>query len=278
MSYGKGISYRNKQKKNIVLFDMDGTLTEARRPIGIVMVRVLRELISQDELAHQRPSVEIGVVTGSDLVYVKEQMKPLFEKDYDLAKQIHWMPCNGTKYYKFDGSWEMLHSVDMRAHLGEEPFKNIMQNLCAQQEHISSNRVPLTGHFINYRGSMINWCPIGRNANEEDRRVFEEMDKSFASGGMRKNYLLRLKRNMSFSKVTCKLGGDTSFDIYPNGWDKTYCLKYFEDYNKYFIGDRCYPDGNDYEIFKKLKPYSWNTKSTHQTMQLIKENIYPLIS
>ena len=278
MSYGKGITYRKNLRKNIVLFDMDGTLTEARRPIGIVMVKVLRELISQDELAHQRPSVEIGVVTGSDLVYVKEQMKPLFEKDYDLAKRIHWLPCNGTKYYKFDGDWEILHSVDMRASLGAEGFRDVMKELCVQQEHISSNRIPLTGHFINYRGSMINWCPIGRNANEKDREEFEKIDKDFKSGGLRRNYLLRLKRNPIFSKVMCKLGGDTSFDIYPIGWDKTYCLKYFEEYNKYFIGDRCHPDGNDYEIFKSLNPCSWETKHPQQTMELINENIYPLIS
>ena len=46
------------------------------------------------------------------------------------------------------------------------------------------------------------------------------------------------------------MGGDTSFDIYPEGWDKTYAFKNFKDYDKiYFVGDRCGPDGNDFEIF-----------------------------
>ena len=51
------------------------------------------------------------------------------------------------------------------------------------------------------------------------------------------------------------LGGDTSFDIYPNGWDKTYALSHFsqEDWVFWFVGDRCYPEGNDYEIFSHLK-------------------------
>ena len=29
----------------------------------------------------------------------------------------------------------------------------------------------------------------------------------------------------NINNVTVKLGGDTSFDIYPKGWDKSYCLK-----------------------------------------------------
>ena len=263
----------SEQKENIVLFDMDGTLTEARRPIGLPMIKVLRELISQNERAH------IGVVTGSDLDYVKQQMKPLFEKDYDLAKQIHWMPCNGTKYYKFNGpDWEVLHSVDMRTHLGEEKFINLMQKLSEQQHHIAALRIPLTGHFVNYRGSMINWCPIGRNANHKDREEFMKLDKSYGPKGLRGEYLIRLQLKVHNSPVVCKLGGDTSFDIYPRGWDKTYCLKYFEDYNKFFVGDRCYPDGNDYEIFQALSGRSWKTVSPENTAKLIKEYISPLVA
>ena len=273
MSYGKGISYMNKQKPNIVLFDMDGTLTEARRPIGMPMIKVLRELISQNERAH------IGVVTGSDLDYVKQQMKPLFEKDYDLARQIHWMPCNGTKRYKFNGSdWEVLHSVDMRTHLGEQQFINLMQKLSEQQHHIAALRIPLTGHFVNYRGSMINWCPIGRNANHKDREEFMKLDKSYGRHSLREEYLIRLQLKTSMNPVVCKLGGDTSFDIYPKGWDKTYCLKYFEGYNIYFIGDRCHQDGNDFEIFKKLQPHSWSTNSPTNTIRIINEQILHLIS
>ena len=262
----------NKQKLSIVLFDMDGTLTEARRPIGMPMIKALRELFDQNERA------QIGVVTGSDLKYIKQQMKPLFEKDYNLAKEIHWMPCNGTKYYKYDrAGWDVLHSVDMRSHLGEEQFRNILKQLCEQQEHISSNRIPLTGHFVDYRGSMVNWCPIGRNANSEDRKRFISMNINH-SGTMRGDYLLRLKRNLAFAEVVCKLGGDTSFDIYPNGWDKSYCLKYFKEYNKFFIGDRCNIDGNDYEIYKRLHPRAWKTTGPEDTLALIKTNIMPLIS
>ena len=270
MSYGKGISYMNKEKKNIVLFDMDGTLTEPRRSIEAPMVECLKQLSKH---------AEIGVVTGSDYNYVMQQMKVLFETAYPIAREIHWLPCNGTKYYRLDsGAWEQLHGIDMRVHLGEAKFAELMKLIIEQQCHISDFRIPLTGHFINYRGSMINWSPIGRNAGPKDRKEFIKSDLSHGQTTLRHQYLTRMKLKVDPKKIKVKLGGDTSFDIYPVGWDKTYCLKFFEDYNKFFIGDRCYPDGNDYELFRMLSPAAWETSSPSLTERLIKDKIYPLIT
>ena len=52
----------------VVLFDIDGTLTEPRRVITKDVIEILNELAKL---------VEIGFVTGSDLEYVKEQMSAL---------------------------------------------------------------------------------------------------------------------------------------------------------------------------------------------------------
>ena len=40
--------------------------------------------------------------------------------------------------------------------------------------------------------------------------------------------------NMKFS-----IGGQISFDCFPIGWDKTYCLQFLEEYdNIFFFGDK----------------------------------------
>jgi phosphomannomutase len=119
---------------------------------------------------------------------------------------------------------------------------------------------------------MINWCPIGRNASDSQRQQFKALDKLY---GIRKKYLqiLRSICNKYDINVKTKLGGNTSFDIYPPGWDKTYALKHF-DSNKWdfwFVGDRCGVDGNDYEIFNFLKPKSrsWETGGPEETVEII---------
>ena len=74
------------------------------------------------------------------------------------------------------------------------------------------------------------------------------------------------------NNVTVKLGGDTSFDIYPAGWDKTYALRHFDGKNVWFVGDRALgPKGNDFEIFKACEPRSFHTTGPEQTKEVIEE-------
>jgi phosphomannomutase len=140
--------------------------------------------------------------------------------------------------------------------VGKESHQNLMSVLCKLQAQIveENGDLPLTGNFVQNRGSMINWCPIGRNALQEDREVFKALDNLY---GIRKKYLQKLKNYIAAGKmdITVKLGGNTSFDIFPNGWDKTFALNHFDGPNWvfWFVGDRCSPTGNDYEIFNALK-------------------------
>ena len=46
-------------------------------------------------------------------------------------------------------------------------------------------------------------------------------------------------------------GGIKSFDVFPAGWDKTYCLKFIKEKgfdNIIFFGDNTYPGGADYDL------------------------------
>ena len=55
------------------------------------------------------------------------------------------------------------------------------------------------------------------------------------------------------------IGGQISFDIFPNGWDKRYCLQHLAAEAKkpdgieytdiHFFGDKTSPGGNDYELY-----------------------------
>ena len=101
---------------------------------------------------------------------------------------------------------------------------------------------------------MINWCPIGRNASNSDREVFANFDKTNGTSSFRRTILTQLQEEFEVAKipVVIKLGGDTSFDIYPEGWDKTFALQHFPDHEIFFLGDRCGDNGNDKEIFDAL--------------------------
>ena len=257
--------------KNLVLFDMDGTLTPPRSHLDYNLVDTLRELAR---------FAEIGIVTGSDLDYLKQQCGFLLEQG-DIKLKLHLLPCNGTKHcappsYKHK-SYSLNHKRDMRKHLGEANFTKIMKKLIDYQNHVVSHYdIPLTGHFISYRESMLNWCPVGRNASINDRLSFKSLDKSL-SPSFRSLLLEQIKEELETSRipVEIKLGGDTSFDIFPKGWDKTYALKHFSDYEIYFLGDRCGEDGNDKEIYDALHPNSWWVESPKHTKKILQEILIP---
>ena len=248
--------------KKIILLDMDGTITPPRKPIQIDMIQKLDEILSHD--------IHLGVVTGSNLEYMQEQLNS-WEKFKLAHRNIHSFPCNGLEYWRnckcvyrknmkdeYTGSeWNWLihdiHSADKRMRLS-----------------LGGKDIRVPEKIIQERGSMINWCPIGRDANDKDRAKFIEIDKKHK---LRENFLNQMKTRPLFTKKTViKLGGETSFDIFPSGWDKSYAFKNFENFDSiYFIGDRCGPMGNDFEGYRAAAELGFETTGPTRTIAILSE-------
>lgn len=257
--------------KNIILFDMDGTLTAPRQEIEPQTVNQVLEILEQGH--------EVGIVTGSPEEYVNTQLGSLIDLILELGhgNKFHILPCNGTEYifYSQEGLREEIVPESMESFLETENFTELMAALCHLQTEISGpfwrNKLPLTGNFIQYRGSMINWCPIGRNANNIQRSQFVAYDEET---GFRDNYLDVINKwiNWRDLSLTVALGGSTSFDIYPTGWDKTYCLTWFGDHTCWFIGDKCKEGGNDKQLYDSLNSCgrSFETAGPEDTEAIIR--------
>ena len=65
------------------------------------------------------------------------------------------------------------------------------------------------------------------------------------------------------------LTSQISIDVFPEGWDKTYCLQFVED--KYerilFFGDKTDKGGNDYEIYSSNKTESYKVINPEDTIE-----------
>ena len=254
--------------KKLFLFDMDGTLTPARKKMSYDVLAYLEKL--------QRAGWDIGIISGSDMNYIEQQCDLLFDLTPIDVKSIHFLPCNGTKYYKgFKKVWE----YDMRSKLGSNFMNNLYKALLGFQGNIVAMylSVPLTGNFFQMRGSVLNWCPIGRNAMQADREKWIELDSKHY---IREFFINHFNDEFNANEITIKMGGETSFDIYPKGWNKTFPLdkEPFSKYDKiYFAGDRCQPNGNDEELYnhlnKKENCKGFNVNNPEETISLIKKTI-----
>lgn len=125
------------------------------------------------------------------------------------------------------------------------------------------------GTFIEYRTGMINISPIGRNCSREERDEFEEYDKT---AQVRKNFVEALKKEFGSEDLTFSIGGQISFDVFPKGWDKSFCLQYIEkDYDEiHFFGDKCYPGGNDHEIYADDRTIGHEVVTPDDTVRILK--------
>lgn len=60
---------------------------------------------------------------------------------------------------------------------------------------------------------------------------------------MRATFVEALREVFRDYGLTFSIGGQISFDIFPNGWDKRYCLQFVEKEGFdeiYFFGDKTY--------------------------------------
>ncbi len=258
-----------KDYKNIVLFDMDGTLTEARKKADWSMVRPLIDLSA---FAH------IGIVTGSPMSYLEQQCGLLWEELGSVNIDcISLFQCNGTQFFTYSfekSSWESRSNTNMKSHVGAETYKKIVREILSLQAFYSdtNQELSLTGNFVSDRKSMINWCPIGRDAEDEDRSEFLKFDAKYNCRETLKAWFEDALEDMSINNIECTLGGNTSLDIYPEGWDKTYVLRHLEEFdNVYFVGDKCTGYGNDKALYDALEPgvTSFQTEGPDHTIKII---------
>jgi len=256
-------------KNYICLFDMDGTLTPARKNIQFNVVKKLKELSKY---------MKIGIVTGSDFDYIMQQCNRIFEVGGIDPTKLELFPCNGTKHYSWSsktGKYEIVHDVNMISEIEQKSYTRILQTILSYQLLIAvKHDLPYTGTFFQYRGTMLNWCPIGRSAGDKERKEWVEADQQFK---IREQWIKQLKIDLETDNipVTVALGGSTSFDIYPNGWDKTYVMKHLDEDKIYFIGDRCDDGGNDKALYDLLQitKTSYKTKDPNMTIKIIDQII-----
>jgi phosphomannomutase len=246
-----------QMKKTLLLFDVDGTLTKPRLKITNDMVELLQKLSKKD-------TIELGFVGGSDIEKQKEQ---LGEENFHL---FTWKCSeNGLLTYHNE---KVIHKVSMINNIGEETYQRLV-NACLKI--MSELTLPKKrGTFIELRNGMINVSPIGRSCSQEVRDEFVQYDKEHK---VKETFVRQLQESVPdlCDLLQFSIGGQISIDIFPKGWNKTYCLQFLTDTYEtiYFFGDKTMEGGNDYEIYKDPRVKGTTVTSYHDTMNFLQQFI-----
>lgn len=193
--------------------------------------------------------------TGSDLPKQQEQLGA------SIVETFPWnFSQNGLVAYK---NGEILEIQTISKHLGELNVKRLVNWVL---KYLSDIDIPVKrGTFIEFRSGMFNVSPIGRNCSREERNDYETFD---LANKIRENMVAAMRAEFADLDLTFSIGGQISFDIFPVGWDKTYCLKFLakEDFDEiHFFGDKTFEGGNDHEIFSHERTIGHTVTSPDDT-------------
>jgi phosphomannomutase len=194
---------------------------------------------------------------GSDLPKQEEQLGEGIEKVFPWN-----FSQNGLVAYQ---NGELLEVQTIAKHLGEENIKRIVNWTMA---YFSKLDIPVKrGTFIEFRSGMLNISPIGRNCSRSERDEYEKFDLEHK---VRETMVSLMKTEFADLNLTFSIGGQISFDVFPQGWDKTYCLKFLNatDFDEiHFFGDKTFEGGNDYEIFTHERTIGHTVTSPEDTKE-----------
>lgn len=222
-------------------------------------------------LSTLRQRCAIGFVGGSDLPKQQEQLggtsipvTTLF--DFCFAE-------NGLTAYR---QGKQLPSTSFLGWIGEAKYQKLVNWALV---YIAGLDIPVKrGTFIEFRNGMVNISPIGRNASQAERDAFSAYDKE---AGVRKTMVEAIRKEFADFGLTYSIGGQISFDVFPKGWDKTFCLNHIEKESKleggveyktiHFFGDKTSEGGNDFELFSDKRVIGHTVTGPEDTAKQVKE-------
>jgi phosphomannomutase len=216
--------------KELVAFDLDGTLAESKQPLQEPMGEALANLL---DVAH------VAVISGGDWPQFEKQVASRLPERADRTK-LWLMPTTGTKLYRFDGEWRAVY-----AELFEEDEKQkILKAFDESLEATGFVPEKTWGERIEDRGSQITFSALGQEAPIDAKHSW---DPNFA-----KRKVIQADLRKRLPGLSINMGGATSIDITREGVDKAYGLKKLNEASgialdkMMFIGDAIFPGGNDY--------------------------------
>jgi HAD superfamily hydrolase (TIGR01484 family) len=217
--------------KQLVAFDLDGTLALSKQPLDPAMADALADLLGV---------ADVAVISGGDWPQFDKQVASRLPARADRAR-LWLMPTTGTKLYTYrDGGWGPVYadlfSDDEKARI-----------IAAFDESLKATGfVPERswGERIEDRGSQITFSALGQQAPLDAK---ERWDPDHA-----KRKLIQADLRQRLPGLAINIGGTTSIDVTRAGVDKAYGLKRLSEESgipldaMLFVGDAIFPGGNDY--------------------------------
>jgi hypothetical protein len=228
--------------KKIIAFDLDGTLAESKRPATEDIIHLVEELAKEKVVV---------VISGGKFEQFNTQFLPAFSKE-ELAsfftKNLILLPTSGSQRYEYDPEkmeWK-LTDIEMFSEDIKEKAKEVLKKIINSGLY-DIPKDPI-GEYVEDRITQLSISALGQEAPIEQKKLWDPDQK--------KRQKIKLVLEKELPETSIIIGGTTTIDILPKGFDKAKGLIRLLDKlgmtitDMIFVGDSIFPGGNDYSVFE----------------------------
>ena len=238
--------------KQLVVFDLDGTLAESKIALDAEMARLLEGLLG---------IVKVAVISGGAWRQFETQILAHLPSGESL-KNLLLLPTCGTRFYRYKTDWQLLYAEDFTAAQRQKILDALRQAI----DSTGAKATKTWGEVIEDRGSQITFSALGQQAPLEAKKKW---DPDFA----KRTKMIAVLQPL-IPEYSVRLGGATSIDITQHGIDKGYGIEKLHEVlrieisDMLFVGDAVFPGGNDYPA-QQAGALSIRVRDPHETKRVI---------
>jgi len=219
----------------LIVFDLDDTLTVSKTPMDKEMVVLFKLLLARKKVA---------VVSGGMWEQMRMQVCGELMCTPKYYKNLSFFPTCGASFYQFHkNDWCSVY----KKYISKNEKQKIVRVLTSATKKFHIKIPPKKyGKQIEDRNAQITLSALGQKAPVHIKRTWDP------DGEKRKKIIAHITPDIPGYEV--RIGGTTSIDVTKKGIDKAYAISQMETHLKVpkekmlFVGDKLYEGGNDYPV------------------------------
>jgi len=215
--------------KNLMVFDLDGTLAKSKSRVETDMADLLDKLMGV---------MKVAVISGGAWPQFEKQLLANLRQT-DRLKQLSLLPTSGTRFLRYRGQWTQLYAENFTPD-DKTKITNALNNALDQSGLRPEKH---WGEVIEDRDSQITMSALGQEAPLDVKRGW---DPDFA-----KRKKIKAILDPMIPEFSVGMGGASSIDVTRPGVDKAYGIHKLKEVlgtpikEMIFVGDALFPCGND---------------------------------
>ena len=255
------------KNKDLVIFDLDGTLTPSKSPMDLDMAELFVKLLAVKKVA---------VISGAQMSQFRIQLLNPLKGHKAKFENLFLFPETSTQFFRYrKGKWREVYAHKLSS-LEVKKIRAAFKKAFDEIHYIQPKK--LYGPVIQNRGSEVAFSALGQNIVS----ILGGQGVRLKSKWKKEHSDLKMKIARHVAKQLPHLevhaAGYTSIDVTRKGIDKAYGVRQIHKQlgvpikKMVFVGDAIFPGGNDYEAIKSGIDYI-KVKGPAETKNLIKDLI-----